>query len=60
MQEQEIQLEENKEHCATHNYQNCMYDCPELKSNMLEPKDRRRLLNFIKEGQVMLLCTKLI
>ena len=38
----------NKEHCATHNYQNCMYDCPELKSNMLEPKDRRRLLNFIK------------
>lgn len=24
-------------------------DCPELKSNMLEPQDRRRLLNFIKK-----------
>lgn len=34
--------------CATHNYNNCNYRCPELKSNMLRPKDRRRLLNFIK------------
>ena len=36
-------------HCMSHNYQNCKYNCPELKSNMLEPQDRRRLLNFIKK-----------
>lgn len=36
-------------HCTTHYYKNCQYSCPELKSNMLEPKDRRRLLNFIKK-----------
>lgn len=35
--------------CLTHNHQNCKYVCPELKSNMLEPTDRRRLLNFIKK-----------
>lgn len=34
--------------CSTHTYQNCKYNCPELKSNMLMSKDRRRLLNFIK------------
>lgn len=39
----------NKKHCTTHNYQNCIYTCPELKSNMLQPHDRRRLLNFIKK-----------
>lgn len=39
----------NETHCFNHNYQNCKYDCPELKSNMLRPKDRRRLLNFIKK-----------
>ena len=39
----------NKKHCTTHNYQNCIYTCPELKSNMLKPHDRRRLLNFIKK-----------
>lgn len=39
----------NKKHCSTHTYQNCVYNCPELKSNMLQPKDRRRLLNFIKK-----------
>lgn len=36
-------------HCLSHSYQNCKYICPELKSNMLLPKDRRRLLNFIKK-----------
>ena len=36
-------------HCITHNYNNCKYNCPELKSNMLNPHDRRRLLNFIKK-----------
>ena len=35
--------------CITHNYQNCKYNCPELKSNMLRPQHRRRLLNFIKK-----------
>ena len=35
--------------CLTHNHQNCKYVCPELKSNMLKPSDRRRLLNFIKK-----------
>ena len=40
-------LDEN--HCVTHNYQNCKYTCPELKSNMLRPQHRRRLLNFIKK-----------
>lgn len=35
--------------CSTHNHQNCKYFCPELKSNMLKPSDRRRLLNFIKK-----------
>lgn len=39
----------NENHCTTHNHQNCIYTCPELKSNMLKPKDRRRLLNFIKK-----------
>ena len=34
--------------CISHTYQNCKYKCPELKSNMLKPSDRRRLLNFIK------------
>ena len=34
--------------CLYHSYKNCKYNCPELKSNMLESKDRRRLLNFIK------------
>mgnify|MGYP005758425105 CR=1 FL=1 len=37
------------EFCISHSYQNCKYNCPELKSNMLKPKDRRRLLNFIKK-----------
>lgn len=37
------------EFCISHFYQNCKYNCPELKSNMLRPKDRRRLLNFIKK-----------
>ena len=36
-----------KEFCLTHTNQNCKYLCPELKSNMLKPTDRRRLLNFI-------------
>lgn len=36
-------------HCLNHFKKNCKYNCPELKSNMLEPKDRRRLLNFIKK-----------
>lgn len=38
-------------YCNSHNSQNCQYgcNCPELKSNMLKPKDRRRLLNFIKK-----------
>ena len=36
-------------YCTTHSYQNCKYKCPELKSNMLKPHDRRRLLNFIKK-----------
>lgn len=35
--------------CISHSFQSCKYDCPELKSNMLQPKDRRRLLNFIKK-----------
>ena len=35
--------------CLLHTSQNCKYTCPELKSNMLKPKDRRRLLNFIKK-----------
>ena len=39
----------NEKYCSTHTYQNCVYNCPELKSNMLQPKDRRRLLNFIKK-----------
>lgn len=39
----------NKQHCLYHNYRNCMYKCPELKSSMLERADRRRLLNFIKK-----------
>lgn len=34
--------------CTEHNYRNCKYVCPELKSNMLSYNDRRRLLNFIK------------
>ena len=38
----------NSNHCISHSSQNCNYVCPELKSNMLKPKDRRRLLNFIK------------
>ncbi len=38
-----------EKHCSIHNYNNCQYSCPELKSNMLAPKDRRRLLNFIKK-----------
>lgn len=37
------------DHCLYHNFQNCSYVCPELKSNILEPADRRRLLNFIKK-----------
>lgn len=36
-------------YCISHSYQNCSYNCPELKSNMLQAKDRRRLLNFIKK-----------
>lgn len=39
----------NEKFCNNHNYQNCKYTCPELKSNMLSPSDRRRLLNFIKK-----------
>lgn len=39
----------DESHCITHTYKNCKYSCPELKSNMLEPADRRRLLNFIKK-----------
>ena len=39
----------NEYYCSTHNYYNCKYSCPELKSNMLKPSDRRRLLNFIKK-----------
>lgn len=39
----------NNNFCKTHSYQNCKYNCPELKSNMLKPHDRRRLLNFIKK-----------
>ena len=39
----------NETHCTTHNHQNCTYICPELKSNMLKSKDRRRLLNFNKK-----------
>lgn len=35
--------------CLTHTYKSCKYNCPELKSNMLNLKDRRRLLNFIKK-----------
>ena len=42
-------LEIQDEFCLTHNHQNCKYNCPELKSNMLKPSDRRRLLNFIKK-----------
>lgn len=37
------------EYCEKHSHQNCKYNCPELKSNMLHSKDRRRLLNFIKK-----------
>ncbi len=36
--------------CRIHKSQNCKYSCPELKSNMLAPKDRRRLVNFIKRN----------
>lgn len=36
-------------HCLHHFKRNCKYNCPELKSNMLKPSDRRRLLNFIKK-----------
>ena len=39
----------NDKHCEKHSHQNCKYNCPELKSNMLQSKDRRRLLNFIKK-----------
>lgn len=39
----------NNTFCTNHYYKNCKYTCPELKSNMLESKDRRRLLNFIKK-----------
>ena len=41
------ELKEN--HCLNHCNKNCKYDCPELKSNMLKPNDKRRLLNFIKK-----------
>ena len=37
------------EFCLSHTTKNCKYTCPELKSNMLKPSDRRRLLNFIKK-----------
>ena len=36
--------------CRIHKTQNCKYKCPELKSNMLVPHDRRRLVNFIKRN----------
>lgn len=35
--------------CKNHTSSSCKYNCPELKSNMLMLKDRRRLLNFIKK-----------
>lgn len=42
----------NKQYCLIHNKKSCKYKCPELKSNMLHSKDKRRLLNFIKKYNV--------
>ena len=42
-------LELTEDFCMKHDTKNCEYECPELKSNMLNKKDRRRLLNFIKK-----------
>lgn len=44
-----LDLSLNNKFCSTHYHKNCKYTCPELKSNMLKPHDRRRLLNFIKK-----------
>lgn len=35
--------------CLTHLKENCKYDCPELKSSVLKPSDKRRFLNLIKK-----------
>lgn len=39
----------DNKHCLNHFKKNCKYNCPELKSSILKPSDRRRLLNFIKK-----------
>lgn len=36
-------------HCLTHYKRNCKYNCPELKSSLIEPSDKRRFLNLIKK-----------
>ncbi len=36
-------------YCLKHWQNNCKYNCPELKSNMLKSSDRRRLLNLVKK-----------
>jgi len=38
-----------EEYCLTHFKNSCKYNCPELKSSVIEPKDKRRFLNFIKK-----------
>lgn len=34
--------------CLTHTQKNCKYICPELKSSLISPSDKRRFLNLIK------------
>lgn len=36
-------------YCLTHSKDDCLYKCPELKSSVLEPSDKRRFLNLIKK-----------
>lgn len=38
----------NNEFCLTHTKKNCKYNCPELKSSLIQPSDKRRFLNLIK------------
>lgn len=39
----------NASHCLTHYKRNCRYNCPELKSTLINSSDKRRFLNFIKK-----------
>lgn len=39
----------SKQYCLTHFKSSCKYDCPELKSSLLNNSDKRRFLNLIKK-----------